>query len=464
MVLSGLPDTAAKVVDWAVREGASFAEVRIDKYVLTYFSVVDGVVKDVVAGVESGASLRVFYRGVWGFSSTTDLSTEGLYRAMNYALASARALSAQGGTSSVCLLPSRDDFVRADVKVSVLDVPFETKVRDALELYKVLVSKDYVKSVTVTYMDGAGESLYVSSDPRFIRQEYSISWLGVSVTGREGERRASVGEEIGSTDGYTIWSRWLQEELGAALLNRLEGQLRGKSPTSGIFTVVLAPPAVGALIHEAFGHLCEADLAMSGSAVKDLRGKVIAKEFITVVDDPALPGGFGTIKYDDEGVEAKPAYLVKDGVLRDFMVNREYASKLGIEPTGNARASTYKAPPLIRMRNTVLAPRDYALDELLEGIKFGYYLVSISGGETNLDGTFHLGLQEAYEIVNGEVGEPVRNLSISGNSLTILRNAEAVGKDLQLHYGRCSKGQTVLVSFGGPHVRVTNVLIGAGGG
>ena len=166
---------------------------------------------------------------------------------MAYALASARALSVQGGSSSVYLLPSREDYVRADVKVSVLDVHFETKVRDILELYKILTSRDYVKSATVTYMDGAGESLYVSSDSRVIKQEYSISWLGASVTGREGERRASVSEEVGSTDGYTIWSRWPQKELGVALLNRLEGQLRGRPPKSGLFTAVLAPPAVGAL-------------------------------------------------------------------------------------------------------------------------------------------------------------------------------------------------------------------------
>lgn len=463
MGIDELYDAIAKVVDEVMCEGVTFADVRVDRYVLTYFNVVDGVLMDAVSGVESGASVRVLYRGAWGFSSTTDLSLSGLREAMKNALTSAKAIS-QGDTSlSIYLLPSREDYVKAEVKVSVLDVPLEAKVGDVMELHKALASRDYVKSVTITYMDSAGESLYVSSDSRVIKQEYNVAWLGASVTGREGVRKASVGEELGSIDGYTLWSRWPYEELSTMLLRRLEGQLRGKSPKNGSFTVVLAPAAVGALIHEAFGHLCEADLALSGSAVKDLRGKVVAKEFITVVDDPTLPNGFGTMKYDDEGVEAKPTYLVKDGVLKDFMVDREYASRLGIEPAGNARASTYKAPPLIRMRNTVLEPKDYGLEELLEGIRFGYYLVSISGGETDLDGTFHLGLQEAYEIVEGEVGDPVRNLSISGNSLTVLKNAEAVGKDLQLHYGRCSKGQTVLVSFGGPHLRVANVLVGAGG-
>jgi len=461
-VTEALADVAAEVVEKAVSRGAIFADVRVDRYVITYFNVVDGVVKEVVTGIESGASVRVLYRGVWGFSSTTDLSTMGMLKALDYALASARALSSGRGTSYVCLLPSREDYVKAVVKLSVLDVPFESKVRDVMELYKVVSGRTYVKSATVAYMDGAGESLYVSSDFRVIRQEHMISWMSVSITGREGDRRASISDEVGSADGYTLWSRWPQEELGSVLLKKLEGQLRGSAPKKGLFTVVLAPPAVGVLVHEAFGHLCEADLAMSGSVVKNLRGEVIAREFITIVDDPTLPGGFGTIKYDDEGVEARPVYLVKNGVLTDFMVNREYASRLGVEPTGNARASSYRAPPLIRMRNTILEPRDYELDELLEHVKFGYYLVSISGGETGIDGTFHVGLQEVYEIVNGEICEPVRNLSISGNSLDVLRNAEAVGKDFELHYGRCSKGQTVFVSYGGPHVRVSNVFVSAG--
>jgi TldD protein len=87
-------------------------------------------------------------------------------------------------------------------------------------------------------------------------------------------------------------------------------------------------------------------------------------------------------------------------------------------------------------------------------------LKSFRGGQANLDGTFQVGVQEAYEIVNGEVGKPVRNASISGNTLETLLKVDAVGEDFELWPGRCGKGQTAFTCDGGAHTRVKEVLVG----
>jgi TldD protein len=144
------------------------------------------------------------------------------------------------------------------------------------------------------------------------------------------------------------------------------------------------------------------------------------------------------------------------------MHNRETASKFDAKPTGNARAENFRFEPIIRMRNTYLAPGDSTFEELLEDINFGYYLKSFRGGQANLDGTFQVGIQEAYEIVKGELGSPVRNASISGNTLETLHKVDAVGRDFKLWPGRCGKGQTAFVCDGGPHIRVREVIIGGG--
>ncbi len=156
----------------------------------------------------------------------------------------------------------------------------------------------------------------------------------------------------------------------------------------------------------------------------------------------------------------KRQVLIEKGVVKGLMHNRETAARINATPTGNARAESYDVMPLIRMRNTIMEKGDYTVDELFEGIKFGYYLKSFRGGQANLDGTFQVGIQEAYEIVNGEVGRPVRNMSISGNTLETLMKVDAVAKDFELDYGRCGKGQIAFVSSGGPHVRVKSILVG----
>jgi len=116
--------------------------------------------------------------------------------------------------------------------------------------------------------------------------------------------------------------------------------------------------------------------------------------------------------------------------------------------------------PIIRMRNTYIQPRDYSFDELVERVKFGYYLKNFRGGQANLDGTFQVGIQEAYEVINGEVGETVRDVSISGNTLETLLKVDAVGKEFELWPGVCGKGQAAFVSDGGAHARVKEVVVG----
>jgi TldD protein len=152
--------------------------------------------------------------------------------------------------------------------------------------------------------------------------------------------------------------------------------------------------------------------------------------------------------------------LIKNGVVVGLMHSRETAQKFNTKPTGNMRAEDFRVEPIIRMRNTFMEPKDYSFEELIEDVKFGYYFKSFRGGQANLDGTFQVGIQEAYEIVNGELGEPVRNASISGNTLETLFKVDAVGKDFELWPGRCGKGQTAFICDGGPHVRVKEVLVG----
>jgi TldD protein len=112
------------------------------------------------------------------------------------------------------------------------------------------------------------------------------------------------------------------------------------------------------------------------------------------------------------------------------------------------------------MRNTYMAPQDHTFEELFERVKEGYFFKSFRGGQANLDGTFQVGIQEAYEIVNGELGAPIRDASISGNTLETLLKVDAVGKDFELDSGRCGKGQTAFIGDGGPHIRVSEVTVG----
>ena len=184
---------------------------------------------------------------------------------------------------------------------------------------------------------------------------------------------------------------------------------------------------------------------------------------LNVVEGGFIPGVRGNYPYDDEGVPRKKLYLIKGGVLRGFMHNRETAARMGAEPTGNARAISYQFEPIVRMRNTYIDQGDVLFEEMVRDIDYGIYACDAFGGQTELEQfTFSAGY--AYEIVDGEIGEMLRDVVLTGNIFETLENIDAVGDDLILRgsSGGCGKGgQSPLpVSTGGPHVRIQQLAVG----
>ncbi len=451
-------DKVAKLVeDISVRERA-FIDVRIEISDTLFIERTSESLR-VRCGTDQGAAIRAFCRGTFGFTSTTNVTIEGIREGIERALKIAKV---REGELKIRLLDPRRDEVVPRLRKDFREIEPEVKVRDLETYYRLLREKcsTLLRSAVVYYRDLYWSKFYISSEGRVLRQDYAYTWLYTWLTGGEGGTITSVRDERGTRDGYTLWDKWSPEKLAERVAKRLDGQVRGRPPRAGRFPVVMAPEVVGVFVHEVFGHLAEADIAMSGSIVKDRLGQRVGSELVNIVDDPQVEEGFGTYMYDDEGVEARRAVLVERGVAKEFMVDRVYSAMLNIEPTGNARAESFRVSPLIRMRNTLMLPGDATLDELFEDIEFGYYLVSFRGGQANLDGTFQVGIQEAYEIVKGEVRDPVKNMSISGNLLEVLSKVSAVGKDFDLEYGRCGKGQIAYVSSGGPHIKVDEVIIG----
>ncbi|MGC8998021.1 MAG: metallopeptidase TldD-related protein [Candidatus Bathyarchaeia archaeon] len=458
-----MKDVLTKVVNAAVNQfGADYVEVRAQKLSKTMLAIKEDKVEAAKEGIENGAAIRVLVNGAWGFASSCSLDAKTLVDVVSEACRMAKAAS-QKLKNPIKLVESRalEDRVSVKPKKDPSKIPIEDKIRTALTISETVLGYDKrVKSCTVDYLDLVGVNYFMNNEGAYIEQDKLYVWSRILVTAKEGEVFTFSREEVGSTGGYEVFDIEAPEVVGERAAKRAVEQLKAKTPRGGAFPVVLGPNVVGVFVHEAFGHLAEADLTLSGSVLMGKLGKKVASEVVTIYDDGTIEGAFGSFKYDDEGVPAQKTLLVKDGVVVGLMHNRETAQEFNAKPTGNARAEDFRVGPIIRMRNTFLEPKDYSFGELIKDIKFGYYFKSFRGGHANLDGTFQVGIQEGYEIIKGEVGEPVRNASISGNTLETLYKVDAVGKDFELWPGRCGKGQTAFVCDGGPHIRVKEVLVG----
>jgi len=458
-----LKDILIKVVDGASQKfGAEYVEARAQKLSKTMLTLKEGRVEAAKQGIENGAALRVLVNGAWGFASVGTLNLETLNEAISDACKMAKAAS-QRLKAPIKLVGTEaiESKVTAKTRKDPSKIPIEDKIKTTSDVNSTILGYgNHVKSCTIDYLDLTGTSYFANSGGTYIEEDKLYVWSRITATAAEAGVFTFSREEIGSTAGYEIFDFETPEVVGVRVAKRAVEQLKAKSPKGGTSPAVLGPNVVGVFVHEAFGHLAEADLTLSGSVLLNKLGKKIASDLVTFYDDGTIEGSFGSFKYDDEGVPAQKTLLVKDGVVVGLLHNRETAHKLNAKPTGNARAEDFRVEPIIRMRNTFMQPKDCKFEELLEDVKTGYYLKSFRGGQANLDGTFQVGVQEAYEIVNGELGEPVRNASISGNTLETLLKVDAVGKDFELWPGRCGKGQTAFICDGGPHVRVKEVLVG----
>ncbi len=428
-----------------------FYDVRSVRTKTLTLSLENGRVERVKWDESSGKAFRVLNNGFWGFYSTSeDVSDEeGIRRAKENAVGK--------GDASVVEVDAKDEKFVLKPKIPPWDVPVEEKLKLLREIEGVL-RDGHVVSTRIVYMENVREFEY--RDCCGVTVRYSVPRVGIVVQAvAKGESLQMYSKRIFKPAGYEIFGDNVFE-MAEEVRKVLEGLVKAKTPPSGRMNVVIDPSLGGVFIHEAFGHAAEADHVAQGSSVLAGRiGERVADEGVNVYDDPTLEE-FGFYPFDDEGVRAERRAIVENGILRGFLHSRETASKLGGRP-GNARAQGLDFP-IVRMSNTFIGEGDFSFEELLEEAREGVYLVGSRGGETNpATGYFQFNAQYGYVIRNGELGEMIRDVALSGNTLEVLRDIR-VGRGLEFDPGFCGKaGQIVPVADGSPPALIRALVGGA---
>jgi TldD protein len=294
-----------------------------------------------------------------------------------------------------------------------------------------------------------------TSVPRTVAQVHFIAKAKGRITSRRVRLGATKGFELFTDEDY----RAKAEEAARVTVQ----MLKAPAPPSGRTTVVTDPELTGVFTHEAVGHASEGDLVVAGESC--LAGKIgqrIGSDLVSVVDDSTVPGGFGSFPYDDHGMPSRRRVLVEEGVCRSYLTDRVAAFRLGVPVSASARAESYASRPLVRMTNTFVLPGDWSFEEVLEDVKEGVFAVGSRGGQVDTaKGSFQFSAQEAYRIRDGEVAEPLRDVSLTGFTLETLGNIDAVGDEFRWgDPGYCGKGQWVPVGDGGPHLRIRDQIVG----
>ena len=153
--------------------------------------------------------------------------------------------------------------------------------------------------------------------------------------------------------------------------------------------VVLAPGHSGVLIHEAVGHLLEADFNRKKTSVFwDKMGKKVGTSQLTIYDDPTIPYFRGSYNIDDEGTIPQKTLLIERGTVVSFLQDKLSAKLMKASLTGHGRRQNFTYFPLPRMSNTYIAAGEYSPQEIIKSISRGFYAYKYQGGQVEDSGKF----------------------------------------------------------------------------
>ena len=427
------------------------------------WSLEDGIVKEGAFGIDQGVGLRAVSGEKTGFAYADDFALESLLQAA----AAARAITRQGQSRTVHLAASG----AAPSRYTPND-PLESRsTPEKLDLLRALDARvrranPRVKQVMASLIGRHTLVVIANSDGTLCGDIRPLVRLNVSVIVEHEGRRETASYGGGGRYGYDHFltadraGHIADEALRQALVN-----LEARPAPAGEMVVVLGPGWPGILLHEAIGHGLEGDFNRKGtSAFAGRLGERVAAAGCTVVDDATPPDRRGSLAVDDEGTPGGCTVLIEDGILKNYLQDKQNAKLMGMAPTGNGRRQSYAHRPMPRMTNTYLLGGSHAPEDIIGSVSRGLYAVSFGGGQVDItNGKFVFSASEAYLIENGRITTPVKGATLVGNGPDVLTRVSMVGNDLALDngVGTCGKqGQSVPVGVGQPTIRIDGLTVG----
>ncbi|AFK22613.1 TldD/PmbA family protein [Pyrococcus sp. ST04] len=466
-------DLVEFAVNRALDLGAEYAEARFEEKHGTSLAMKNGNPEGLSIIADKGIGIRVLVNGGMGFASTNVLTKESVAKAVERAVKLAKAASK---LRKEPIKFSEEDFHEVYYEVKMRKDIRDVSPEEKLELLKRI--EDEVTSTDVKvpmrylgYTDYVWHKIFMNNEGALVESVIPrVSVVYNLVVFENGQMEQAPFVQRAFSGGFELIEKdepWERAKKEVMTLKKII--VEGRKPPEGKVDLVLAPEVVGIAVHESVGHPYELDRIMGREAAQagesfvkpEMLGERIGSDAVTVIEDPTIPNSWGFYLYDDEGVKARPRYLIRNGIITEFLMNREYAAKLGLKSNAAARAVNYNREPIVRMANTYLAPGDYSFEELIEDVKLGVYMVSFN--EWNIDDRRYqqryIG-REAYLIENGEIKHPVKRPILEITTKGLWSSVDAVGKNVEFFPGTCGKGepgQGVPVWMGGAPARLRDI-------
>lgn len=450
-----------RLINESLRRGGDFADIFFQYSINSEIIIQEDIVKNTSNSISLGVGIRVIDGEKTGYAFTNDLSWDKLIETAQTAAIIAnsnsqikiKGLNKQKTSNN--LYNYNKNLVQNSTKtqINLLRRAYDAAKNFSPQIQKVSANL----SSSLSYITIANsEGLMISDSRPQVR-------IMVSSTASNKVTKTTASANNGGRYNIDFFvSNITPEQIGRKASEEAIILLDARNAPMGEIPVVLDSSESGVMIHEAIGHPLELDSIRNKTSVMwDKYGQIVANPNVTIYDNPNIPGFRGSYNIDDEGMATSDCLLVENGKLVGFMNDYLNAKLMNHERNAHGRRQSYRFPPIPRMSNTILAAGDYNPNEIIQSVKFGILAKSFQGGMVNSTGKFTFSINLGYLIENGKLTAPIKNATLIGNNLQILKRIEMVGNDTQFFLGTCGKnGQLVPVTCGTPSLKISKMTIG----
>lgn len=466
----------------AKKLGATYADIRINRYRLEAVSTREKQVQNVSSGQNFGFGVRVLVKGTWGFAASPIVTADEVARVTKEAIDIAKANSAyQRRRIELVPTPKVTATWKSSFEKDPFDVPVDDKIQFLLKLNEAAMETKGVSFVN-SAMAWVNEQKYLATsdgsriEQYLIRGNPSFNVTAVDRASGDFQSRASLRE--GQAIGYEYIEK--QDWLGDARLAGEEAvmKLKAKSVDPGKYDLILDPSHLFLTIHESVGHPTELDRALLWEAnyagtsflTPEKTGQLqFGSKIVNFVADRTQALGLATVGFDDEAVPGQKWHLVKDGTFVDWQTTRDLAPMIGKKSSyGCLHADSWGSVPFPRMPNVSLEPakENVTADDLIAGVENG--IMIYGRGSYSIDQqryNFQFGGQTFWEIKNGKKAGMLRDVAYQSRTTDFWGACDGLGGQStylipgSFNDGKGEPGQSNAVSHGCPVARFRNINV-----
>ena len=452
-----------RILSISLSKGGDFSEIFLEHKIYNLINMEEDIIKETAESIGLGLGIRVLSGEKTGYGYTSDFSLDRIKKTALTAASIAVSPSSKEA-SKLISSPIKHNFYpilnpahkeSLEKKISLVKRAYLAAQNSDPKIKKVKVSlQDQIKHITIVNSEGL-----MISDIRPM-----IKLICVAIAEKKHKRESGFFGGGGRVGMEYFAAELKPEEIGSKAAEEALHLLEAVEAPAGELPVILAPGHSGVLIHEAVGHLLEADFNRKKTSIFwNKMGKRVGNPQVNIYDDPTIPHFRGSYNIDDEGTIPQKTLLIEKGVVKGLLQDRLSAKLMNMPLTGHGRRQDFTHIPIPRMSNTYIDRGEYDPEEILKSVRKGFFAEKYQGGQVEDSGKFTFSVSSGHLVEYGKLTAPVKQATLIGNNIDILEKIESVGSDLKfgLQTGTCGKeGQGASVTDGCPTIKIAKMTVG----